>query len=529
MSAAREKHIITSTLIISGATLISRILGFVRDMIIAGFFGAGVVVDAFVVAFRLPNLLRRLFGEGSLSASFIPVFTEYLETKDVREAWELASNVLTLFCIILIFATITGILGAPLIVRILAPGFYKSPVKFNLTVRLTKILFPYLFLIGLVALSMGILNSLKHFVTPAISPALLNIGIIGGALLIAPHLQEPIIGIALGVLLGGLGQVIIQIPVLIKKGVSLYPNFSLKHPGTKKIGLLMIPALLGMGVTQINILIDTLLASFLPEGSISYLYYSNRLIQFPLALFGIALGTAIFPTLSRQAARNNFDELKETYSFGMRMVFFITIPSAIGLAVFGYPIINVLFQRGEFSAIATSATSKSLIAYCLGLWAYAGIKITVPVFYSFQDTATPVKIAIISMILNIILNIALMIPFKHVGLALATSLSATFNLIILTLILRKRLTKIGIRKIIMSSIKTLANSSIMGVVCFLFTPKALYHATESITARTVYLVIGIVGGIMLFFFLSYISHSDELLFFLSAIKKRVNKKKKEAL
>ncbi|MGA1870394.1 MAG: murein biosynthesis integral membrane protein MurJ [bacterium] len=529
MSDTRQKHIIKSTIVISGATLISRILGFIRDMIIAGFFGAGMVVDAFIVAFRLPNLLRRLFGEGSLSASFIPVFTEYLEKKGPHDAWELASNILTLFSIILILTSAAGVVGAPLLVRILAPGFHSSEVKLRLTILLTRILFPYLFLIGLVALSMGILNSLRHFATPAISPALLNVGIISGALLISPHLKEPIIGIALGVLIGGVCQVLIQIPVLIKKGVSLYPNFSLIHPGTRRIGRLMIPAILGMGVTQINILIDTLLASFLPEGSISYLYYSNRLIQFPLALFGISLGTAIFPTLSRQAAQNNLEELTDTYSFGMRMVFFITLPAAIGLAVFGHPIIKILFERGEFGAHATSATAQALIAYCAGLWAYAGIKITVPVFYSLQDTATPVKIAIIAMITNIVLNIVLMIPLKHAGLALATSLSATINLFILVAILRKRLTHIEIRKIIVSSIKTLINSSIMGCVCVLFIQKAVCQATQGTMTRALYLGTGIVGGIILFFLLSYISHSDEFMFFFTHMKEKFNKKKEGSL
>ncbi|MGA1865539.1 MAG: murein biosynthesis integral membrane protein MurJ [bacterium] len=518
----RQEKLLKSAGIISMATMISRILGYIRDMILAQIFGAEMVADAFFVAFKIPNLLRRLLGEGSLSASFIPVFTEYIEKRQKEEAWDLASNILCLTVTVTILLTILVILFAPLIILILAPGFYADKAKFDLTVLLTRILFPYIILISTVAISMGILNSLRHFAIPALTPAALNIGIILGAVWLAPKLKQPIIGVTLGVLIGGLMQLLMQAPILIKKGANLFINFSLKNKGTKRIGVLMLPAALGLGVTQINIMVDTLLASFLPEGSISYLYYSNRLLQLPLALFGIALGTALFPTFSSLASQGKTEDLMSTFSFGMRTVLFIIVPASIGLIVFRVPIINLLFQRGEFTQAATIATAQALFAYSVGLFAFAGLKITIPVFYAHQDTVTPVKIGIIAMLSNICLNLILMFPLKHVGLALATSLSSLINLVFLIKIMKNRWRMIDGKRIIRSSIKISFNSLFMGLICYWFMSYKfrIYSVPGQILTKIFYLLSGMVIGVIVYLIISYITKSKELDYFTAHFSKR---------
>ncbi len=518
----RQKNLIKSAGVISIATMISRILGYIRDMILAHIFGAEMVADAFFVAFKIPNLLRRLLGEGSLSASFIPVFTEYLEKGKQKEAWDLASNILCLTVTSTIILTIAAILLAPVIILILAPGFYADKVKFNLTVLLTRILFPYIILISTVAISMGILNSLRHFAIPALTPAALNIGIIFGAIWLAPKLKQPILGVALGVLIGGLLQLLMQAPILIKKGANLFVNFSLHNRGAKRVGLLMLPAALGLGVTQINIMVDTLLASFLPVGSISYLYYSNRLLQLPLALFGIALGTALFPTFSSLASQGKTEEVLSTFSFGMRTVLFITVPASIGLIVFRIPIISLLFQRGEFTQTATIATAQALFAYSLGLFAFAGLKVTIPVFYAHQDTVTPVRIGIIAMLTNIFLNLVLMFPLKHAGLALATSISSFINLVFLIIIMKNRWSMIEGTHIGKSSIKILFNSLFMGLICYWFISNKIriYSAPGQSLIKIFYLLSGIGIGIIVYYIISYLTKSEELDFFTIHLFKR---------
>ncbi|MFQ5444442.1 MAG: murein biosynthesis integral membrane protein MurJ, partial [Nitrospinales bacterium] len=288
--------------IVGSATLLSRIFGFLRDVVIAGFFGAGLGSDAFFVAFRIPNLLRRLFAEGSLSIAFIPVFTEYLTTKGKDEAFKLAGSAILLLSIILMILALSGILLSPLLIRIIAPGFAGSPEKLSLTITLTRIMFPYIFFIGMVALCMGILNVLGHFAAPALAPVFLNLAMIGGVVFISPHLSKPIIGLAIGVIIGGALQLLLQVPFILRRGVFFWKKTRIYHSGLKKIGLLMLPAVFGAAVYQINILVGTLLASLLPEGSVSYLYYADRLVQFPLGIFAIATATAVLPSLSRQAA-----------------------------------------------------------------------------------------------------------------------------------------------------------------------------------------------------------------------------------
>jgi len=449
--------------VVGSATLLSRIFGFIRDVVIAWFFGAGLSSDAFFVAFRIPNLLRRLFAEGSLSVAFIPVFTDTLTNRGKDEAFEMARSAVRLLSVLLVVVAISGILLSPLIIRIIAPGFIDSPEKLSVTIFLTRIMFPYIFFIGMVALSMGILNVLGHFAAPALAPVFLNIAIIGSVFFISPHMDNPVTGLAIGVVIGGLLQLGLQVPFLIKKGFYFWQKAKIFHPGLKKIAVLMFPTIFGAAVYQINILVGTLLASLLPEGSVSYLYYADRLVQFPLGIFAIATATAVLPSISRQAAKKDLQAVRETFEYAMKLVFFITIPSMVGLIVLREPIVALLFKRGAFDANTTHLTAYALLYYSVGLWAFSAVRIVVSTFYALQDTKTPVRIAVISVCANTLLGIVLMRPLGHGGLALATSLASMLNLGLLVRALRTKLGTVGLKTIMMSVYKTLICSVFMGV------------------------------------------------------------------
>lgn len=443
-------------------TLLSRILGMVRDMVLAALFGSGMAADAFFVAFRIPNLLRRLFAEGSLTISFIPVFTEYLTGRGRKDALELARVVLTMLSILLAVVTVLGILLAPWIVRIQAFGFGGTGVKYELTVLLTRITFPYIFFISVVAFFMGVLNSLKHFAAPAAAPIFLNIGIIGAGYLISPYCQAPIVGVAIGVLIGGFLQVALQIPWVIKRGLRLTPKWQPGHPALKRIGMLMLPAIFGSAVYQLNQFIGTLLASFLAEGSVSWLYYADRLVQFPLGIFAIALSTAALPSLSTHAAERDFDQFKQILNYALGLVFFIAVPSTVGLVLLGGDIIQLLFERGAFTAYATSMTNYALLCYALGLWAFSANRILISAFYALQDTKTPVKVAVITVGINLGLSLLLMGPFKHGGLALALSIASMMQFGLLMLFLRQKVSLGDMKPIFISGAKSCIAAVIMG-------------------------------------------------------------------
>ena len=447
-------------------TLLSRILGLVRDMVLAYFFGSKMAADAFFVAFRIPNLLRRFFAEGSLTIAFIPVFTETLTQKSKEDAYELARAVLTLLSLLLVVVTILGVLLSPWIVRIQAYGFGASGAKYELTVLLTRITFPYIFLVSLVAFFMGVLNSLRHFAAPAAAPILLNVGIIAGALWVSPFLSEPIVGVAIGVLIGGILQVLLQIPWVMKKGLSLRPLWMPRHPAVKKIGLLMLPAIFGSAVYQLNQFIGTLLASFLPQGSISWLYYADRIVEFPLGVFAIAISTAALPSLAKQVAGKDFSDFRETLGHALRLVFFITTPATVGMILLRVPIIEVFFERGAFDHRTTLMTAQALLFYSLGLWAFSASRVMLSAFYAFQDTKTPVQVATITMIANALLSLLLMGPLRHGGLALSLSLSSTLQLLLLIIILSRRGDLLDLKPMISSAARSLAASAVMGFVLY---------------------------------------------------------------
>ena len=496
--------------VVSLATLLSRILGLVRDMVIAAFFGASPASDAFFVAFRIPNLMRRLFAEGSLTISFIPVFAECLIKRGREEAFALARSSWWILTITLTIVSVLGVLLSPLIVKIIGMGWVSSPEKFDLTVLLTRIMFPYIFFIGLVALAMGILNTLGHFAAPAASPALLSVCMVSSVLLISPHLEKPILGLAVGVMIGGSLQLTLQMPFMIRKGFHLFVRSPLYHKAIKRIALLMTPAVFGAAVYQVNTLVGTLLATFLPAGSVSYLYYADRMVQFPLGVFAIALATAVLPSLSRQAARNDMEGLRSSFSYALRLVFFVTIPAMTGLIILREPIVSLLFERGAFDAASSRLTAEAVLYYALGLWAFSGVRIVVSAFYSLQDTKTPVKTAVVSLLVNILLSLLLMGPMRHGGLALATSLASAANLTLLILALKRQMGRIGARRILESVLRSVACAIAMGAVIGLVGIWAGPKCTGSSWCLLV-LVLGSVGaGTVLYGGFAYLLRCPEL-------------------
>ncbi len=458
------RSVVKAAGVIGVATFSSRILGFIRDMVLARIFGATPAADAFFVAYRVPNLLRELFAEGSMSSAFIPVFTEYQTLKSKQDAWELASAVFTTLLTIVTGITILGMILASGIVWLLAPGFHDDPAKLGMTTLLTQIMFPYLIFISLAALAMGILNSMRAFAAPAFSPVFFNIFIIGCAIFLSPTMPEPILGVAIGVVVGGAAQFAMQLPGLHLRGMLFGFRFKPSHPGLRRIGALMVPSLLGLSVTQINITVSTILASFFAGGP-TYLFFGMRLIQFPLGIFGVALATAILPTLSAQAARGALDELRTTLGFGLRMIFFIILPAMLGLILLRQPIVHLFFEHGTFTAHDTAETALAVLCYSVGLWAFGGVRIIVSAFYSLQDTRTPAISAAIAITANLAFSVLLMSSLGAAGLALATALAAMVNGGILVAVLHRRLGGVEWGSVGRSLLRVLIASVPLVVIC----------------------------------------------------------------
>ena len=420
---------------ISGMTFLSRILGFVRDLVIARAFGAGLVTDAFFVAFKLPNLLRRMFAEGAFSQAFVPILGEYKNKRGDDETRILIDHVASLLAMVLFVITAIGIATAPLLVWISAPGFAADAGKFELTVTLTRITFPYILFMSLVALSGGILNTWSRFALPAFTPVLLNITFIGMALFAAPYFDPPVLVLAWAVFLGGLLQLAIQVPAL--KKIAMLPRPSLNwlaawaDPGVRRILTLMGPALIGVSVSQISLLINTIFASYLKTGSVSWLYYADRLMEFPSGLLGVALGTILLPSLARYHASNNPVEYSRLLDWGLRLTLLLAAPSAVALAILAVPLIATLFFHGAFSANDVLQTRNALLAYAIGLTGLILVKVLAPGFYARQNVKTPLRIALISLFATQVMNIAFIGWLEHAGLALSIGLAACLNAILL--------------------------------------------------------------------------------------------------
>jgi putative peptidoglycan lipid II flippase len=422
---------------ISSLTLLSRILGFVRDTVIARAFGASLMTDAFVVAFRIPNLLRRLFAEGSFSQAFVPILSEYKSRRGAGEMQHLVDHVAGMLALALFIVTLIGVIAAPIVIYISAPGFAADAQKFDITVRMLRIMFPYIFFISLVALAAGILNTHSRFSVPAFTPVVLNLCLIAGALWLAPYFHPPVLALAWAVALGGVLQLAFQVPFL--RQIKLLPRLRLDFHdvGVWRILKLMGPAVFGVSISQISLVINTIFASFLVTGSVSWLYYADRLMEFPTGLLGVALGTILLPSLSKHYADNATDEYSKLLDWGLRLTLLLALPAALALALLAVPLIATLFHYGKFSALDLYMTREALMAYSLGLLGLIMVKVLAPGFYARQNIRTPVKIAIATLLVTQLMNLAFIGPFKHAGLALSTGLAACFNAGLLLYHLRK--------------------------------------------------------------------------------------------
>ena len=425
---------------ISSLTLVSRILAFVRDILIARIFGAGMATDAFFVAFRLPNLLRRLFAEGAFSQAFVPIFGEYKNRKGHDETKLLVDHVVTLLAIILFVVTLIGIIAAPILVYITAPGFVKDADKFALTVQLLRITSPYIFFISLVAVAAGILNTYNKFWVPAFAPILLNICFIGGALWLAPYCDPPIMALGWAVFIAGFVQLAFQVPFLKKIGMLPTWRLNLKDAGVWRIIKQMGPAVFGVSIAQISLIINTIFASFLVAGSVSWLYFADRLMEFPSGLLGAALGTILLPSLSKHHADNSPEEYSKLLDWGLRLVFMLTLPAALALGMIAVPLLATFFQHGAFAANDVLMTSNALVGYSVGLIGLIAVKVLAPGFYARQDIKTPVKIGIATLLATQSMNLLFVFGMQlhHAGLALSIGLGSCLNSAILFYLLRKR-------------------------------------------------------------------------------------------
>jgi putative peptidoglycan lipid II flippase len=511
--------------VVGSATLVSRVMGYIRDMVMSWAFGTGLAADAFYVAYRIPNLLRELLAEGSMSAAFIPVFTETLTKESKESALHLANAVFARLLVILIILTSLGIIFAPYVVNVIAWGWIhkaENHDKYLLGITLTRIMFPYLLFIGLAALAMGMLNSLRYFLTPALSPVMLNVMTISAVILSMQFLSQPILGVAVGVVLGGMCQFLIQVPGLQKQGMRMRPEFKPSHPGVKKIGLLALPVFLSSSVNQLNIFLGTIFASFLATGSITYLFYGMRFIHFPLGIFGIAVATAVLPSMSAQAARREMTEFRETLSFGLRLVFFIMFPAMAGLITLRIPIVNLLLQHGHFDRTSTLGVASALLYYAVGLWSFAGVRIVAQAFYSLQDTKTPVMIAIIALFTNIACSAAFIFwtPLQHGGLALAASIASMVNITLLTILLRKKIGRIDAGRILNSLIKIIPTSVVMGVIGWWISRNPIWELGGESLYKAGLLGGGVIVSILFYIVAMWILKSEELAFIWGMVKRR---------
>ena len=491
-TSPEAKKITRNTTVVSLGIATSRIFGLLRDILIGSFFSAGLR-DIFFLVLTIPNFSRRLFGEGALSQAFIPMFSHTYKNEGKTKGWQMTSSTINIVFLILLLLSILGMMFSPLIIKLIAPGFPESSRA--LAIYSLRIIFPFMIFICLQAIFMGMLNSLGHFWTPSFASTLFNVAIIAFILFFGRYSNEahtPLLSLSLGVLLGSFLQMGVQIPPLLRRGYRHSFKIQWKSPAIRKTFQLMGPALLGVGVMQINLIVDRFLASYLPAGGISSLWYSNRLIQLPLALFGISIATATFPALASQSAKNKLKEMKKTLFSSLNLTMFATIPATIALIFLGKPLINLLFQRREFTSQDTQATYSALLFYALGLLAFAGIKVVVGAFHSLKDTKTPVKVGMVAVAINIVADLLLLRPLAGGGLALATSLASFFNFFMLFFLLRRPLGAFKLKQLLLPGGKMLVASLIMGV--FLALGVNLFYKEGLALIQKILVVISIGGG-----------------------------------
>ena len=502
-----ERQVVGALGSIGSATLASRVLGFLRDMIVALAFGAGPITDAFFVAYRIPNILRRLLGEGALSTAVVPIFTEYAALRSGDELRRLVRATLGVALVVLAVTTLVGIAAAPWLLRAIAPGFTSDPTQEALAIGLTRVMFPYLILVGLSVLAMGALNAHNRFFTSAIGPAVSNLGMIGGVLLLARHVDPPILALAYGVLAGGVGQLLVQLPDLARSGLLLAPSWEPRHPALVRMARLLVAAVFGLAAVQVMVFVNTLLASLLPAGSISFLYYADRVMEFPLGIFGIALASAALPAMSRQAAANDTRALAGTLNFALRLAVYICIPATVGLLVLRAPITRVLFERGRFTSADTLATAQALSGYAIGLVAFAAARITAQAFYAVRRPGVAVRFGALAVAANVVAAVALMGPLGHSGLAYASSFGAFVNLLALLWAARRRFGPLGGRALLDSTLRTSAAAVPLAVCCWLALP--LLDVRRGLALDATLLCAVIVGGALVFFVSSAALRSPE--------------------
>ena len=497
-------RLLRSGLIVSAMTLISRVLGLVRDVVIANLMGANAAADVFFFANKIPNFLRRLFAEGAFAQAFVPVLTEVHQTQSAQQQKEFIAKISGTLGAIVFIVAIIGVIGSPIIAALFGTGWFIDYLndqpdgqKFELASSMLKITFPYLAFVSLVGVSGAILNTLNKFAVAAFTPVLLNISIISCAIYLAPQFEQPAYALAWGVFIGGVVQLLFQLPFLWQAGCLVRPRWGWQHPEVTKVRRLMIPALFGVSVSQINLLLDTFIASFLGTGPISWLYYSDRLLEFPLGLFGIAIATVILPALSRDHVSQNKQQFSDNMEWAFKMVCLLGIPAATGLFVLAQPILMVIFQRGAFTVETSLMASYSLMAYSFGLLSFMLIKVLAPGFFSRQDTKTPVKFGIIAMAANMIFNLILVFPFDYVGLAMATSMSATLNAALLYWALHQQKVFQLSRASILFILRVFAAAGCMAISVLFYSTTVWEQLTE--VERIIELTKHIVGAGIIFF------------------------------
>jgi putative peptidoglycan lipid II flippase len=499
--------LLKSTLTVGMATIVSRVLGFLRDMVFARYFGASAATDAFFLAFKIPNFMRRLFAEGSFSLAFVPVLSEARASGDARALKDLVDHVAGTLLGILLVVTAIGVLAAPWVLAIFAPGWWlEGRPEFTLSAEMLRITFPYLMLISLTALCGGILNTFDRFLVPALTPVLLNLSLILAAVLLSGRMEVPVMALAWGVLIAGIAQLLVQAPALVRLGLLPRPRWGWKHSGVRKVLRLMIPTLIGSSVAQINLLVDSILATFLVSGSVTWLYYSDRLMEFPLGVFGVALSTVILPNLSRKFAQQTPQAFSATMDWALRLAVIITLPAAVGLAALATPLLIALFQYEAFLLSDVEMTALSLSAYALGLPAFIAVKVLAPGYYARQDTKTPVKIAITSMVSNMVMNflfvgVLVSLSFKgpHMGLALASSLAAYINAGMLYRGLRKQGVYAPEPGWLRVNLAVIAASLLMLAFLLYNSVDAVTWAADPARGRVERLFILVGGGVLVYF------------------------------
>lgn len=521
MSISKEKKnsLIKSVGVVSSATALSRVFGLVREQVMAYYFGAGMATDAFLTAFRIPNLLRDMFAEGALSSAFVPVFKEKMVNQSDDEAFKLANIVFTAIFIVVGFIVLLGIIAAPAIIYISAHGFTDIVGKFDLTVNLTRIMFFYLLLVSLSALVMGILNSFGRFGIPAISPALFNLGIIVPVVVFYGFFDQPVYVLAIGVLIGGLAQLAIQIPALLKIGYRFKPSFDFLNEGLKRVINLLLPMIAGMSAGRVNILVNTLLASFLMEGSISFLSYSYRLMHFPLGVFAVALGTVALPKVSALAIRNDFKGLKKTFDEALGLNLFVIIPSGVFLVLMGRELVDLIFMWGAFTEKDAANTSLSLLHYSYGLIGFATVRVVVPFYYAFSDSRLPMKFSIISVVVNIALYYPLISILNFAGLAAATSVSALLNAVLLLYYLPTKGVNYSANKLLLNIFKMVVSAFLAFYTAKLI-PIKLYTGTSEILSRVEALFIPLISACIIYLVLCFVFRVDVLNLLLRKVFKK---------